>query len=114
MTVSTTTVLNLSQNPIPIDAVEIITATVVGSTPTGSVAFYDGQTLLGSSTLSSGAAEFSFSLTTVGVHEISAVYSGDSNNQFSYSADVPLTAISLSGGGDISLYLSLFTSEYQS
>jgi predicted outer membrane repeat protein len=59
-----------------------LTATVTGntsSTPTGTVQFYDGSTLLGSGTLNSnGVATFTTSTLSGGVHDILAVYSGDS------------------------------------
>jgi hypothetical protein len=42
----------------------------------GSVAFYDGSTLLGSATLSSGSASFSTSSLSVGAHSITAIYPG--------------------------------------
>jgi polygalacturonase len=47
-----------------------------GGTPTGSVAFYDGTTLLGSSPLSAGAGSLSVTLAG-GSHSLTAVYSGD-------------------------------------
>jgi len=47
--------------------------------PTGTVAFYDGATQLGSSALSDGVATFTTSALTMGTHAISAVYSGDAN-----------------------------------
>jgi uncharacterized repeat protein (TIGR03803 family) len=59
------------------------TATVTpasgSGTPTGSVQFQDGSTVLGSSSLSSGVATFTTAGLSVGQHSISAVYSGDSN-----------------------------------
>jgi hypothetical protein len=45
----------------------------------GSVTFKDGNTILGSVTLSANAAEFSTSNLTVGSHSITAVYGGDAN-----------------------------------
>ena len=47
-----------------------------GGTPSGTVAFYDGTTLLGSPTLASGAASASY-LLAGGSHSLTAVYSGD-------------------------------------
>ena len=60
-----------------------LTAKVVSATtgtPTGSVAFYEGTTLLGTGTLASGTAEISTSSLTAGTADtIEAVYSGDDN-----------------------------------
>jgi hypothetical protein len=60
-----------------------LTAQVVSATtgtPTGSVAFYDGTTLLGTAPLTAGAAAISTtSLTAGSSNAINAVYSGDNN-----------------------------------
>ncbi|MFC6645342.1 Ig-like domain-containing protein [Granulicella cerasi] len=48
-------------------------------TPSGTVSFYDGTTLLGSSTLASGTATFAASGLAVGTHTVKAVYSGDTH-----------------------------------
>jgi hypothetical protein len=58
------------------------TATVSSSvsTPTGSVRFYDGATMLGSAVmLAQGVATYTASTLAVGSHSITAVYGGDSN-----------------------------------
>jgi hypothetical protein len=47
--------------------------------PTGTVAFMDGASLLGTSNLSAGTATFTTSSLIVGSHSIAAVYSGDAN-----------------------------------
>ena len=68
------------------------TSTVVGSigTPTGTVSFYDGTTLLGMSALAGPAgAAYTTSSLAVGAHVITAVYSGDATFQALTSA--PLT-----------------------
>ena len=71
------------------------TATVAAAspgsgTPTGTVNFLDGTTTIGTGTLnSSGVATFSTStLTSVGTHSITAVYSGDTNFATSTSSAV--------------------------
>ena len=56
-----------------------VSAAVLGTTPTGTVTFMDGFTVLGSGNVSNGVATFSTSALSVGSHGISAVYSGDSN-----------------------------------
>ncbi|MGA2880751.1 MAG: Ig-like domain repeat protein [Bryobacteraceae bacterium] len=78
----TTTSVISSLNPSTFDSAVTFTATInhtATATPTGSVTFKDGTTTLGSVTLSGGVAEFSTSALAVGVHSITAVYSGDFN-----------------------------------
>ncbi|HVP65992.1 MAG TPA: Ig-like domain repeat protein [Anaeromyxobacteraceae bacterium] len=48
-------------------------------TPTGTVNFFDGSTLLGSGTLSGGVASFGPLTLGAGSHSITATYTGDSN-----------------------------------
>lgn len=62
----------------PFAATVTFTATLP-SGATGTVAFFDGATSLGSSTLSGGVATYNTSSLTVGTHSITAVYSGDTN-----------------------------------
>jgi len=77
------TALNSSADPSVYGQAVTITATVMdvqltSYTPTGSVAFYDGQTPLGTATLdSNGVASLPLSGLSVGPHSITAVYSGD-------------------------------------
>jgi sugar lactone lactonase YvrE len=70
-----------STNPALVSNNVILTATVSFSagTPTGSVDYYDGTTLLGSGTLASGTATCATSSLTSGTHSITAEYAGDSN-----------------------------------
>ena len=58
-----------------------LTATVSSGTgtPTGTVSFFDGATLLGTSTLAAGSATLSTSALTKGTHAITVTYSGDAN-----------------------------------
>jgi hypothetical protein len=68
------------------------TATVtaaVGGTPTGSVKFYDGTTLLSTETLSNGVATYATSTLALGIHKISAEYGG--STLFSPSESLTLT-----------------------
>lgn len=76
-----TNVLLSSANPaLESSAVNFIaTVASVAGTPTGTVSFYDGTTLLGSGTLIAGTGTFSSSALVAGVHSITAEYSGDSN-----------------------------------
>ena len=68
---------NLSQLADPSTS----TATVTGSsgTPTGTVTFKDGATVIGTVALSGGGATLTTALLTTGSHSITAEYGGDSN-----------------------------------
>jgi hypothetical protein len=82
---STTTTVASSLNPAILGQVITFTATVNpvapgAGTPTGTVQFFDGPTLLGSGLVSAtGVATLSTSSLTVGGHVITAVYGGDVN-----------------------------------
>jgi hypothetical protein len=58
-------------------------------TPTGTVTFYDGSTVLGTATLNAGIATLTLTTLGPGAHLITAVYNGDAN--FAGSAASPLT-----------------------
>ncbi|MFN6053746.1 MAG: Ig-like domain repeat protein, partial [Planctomycetia bacterium] len=80
----TTTTLSASPNPSVFGQPVAFTVTVApvspgSGTPTGSVSFFDGATLLGTRTLSSGSASFSTGSLSVASHSITAVYAGDSS-----------------------------------
>jgi Bacterial Ig-like domain (group 3) len=55
-------------------------------TPTGTVTFEDGSTVLGTANISAGTASFTTSSLSVGTHSIKAVYGGDTNFMASASA----------------------------
>ena len=82
---SASTSITSSSNPSNYGQSVTFTATVKaasnsGGTPTGSVTFYDGDTALSSNVpLVSGSASIKTSALTVGSHNITAVYSGDTN-----------------------------------
>jgi sugar lactone lactonase YvrE len=63
-------------------------SSTTSGTPSGSVSFYDGTTLLNSSAavLSQGSASFTYSTSASGTHSFIAVYGGDSNFTSSTSA----------------------------
>ncbi len=67
-----------------------LAVTVNGNSPTGTVSFYDGSTLLGTATLNAGYGALQTTISTPGIHTITIVYSGDANNAGS-SATVTLT-----------------------
>jgi sugar lactone lactonase YvrE len=81
-----------SANPVALSDSVTLTATVTSSslTPSGSVDFYDGATLLGSGTLVSGTATYATSSLAAGTHSVTAVYAGDT-----YFASVTSSAVSL-------------------
>jgi len=86
---STTTTMTSSQNPAVYGATVTFKATVkpsVSGTPTGSVKFLDGTTLLGTVTLSGGSVSFATHALSGGTHSITADYSGDSTYKASNSA----------------------------
>lgn len=76
-TVSLVSSLNpvLSLNPVTFTA----TVSSAAGTPTGSVSFTDGQTLLNSVPLAQGVATYTTSSLAIGAHSIIAIYSGDAN-----------------------------------
>ena len=73
--------LNSSSNPVLLASAVTFTATVTSTpdTPTGTVSFFDGTTLLGSAALSSGTASYTTASLAAATHSITAVYSGDTN-----------------------------------
>jgi sugar lactone lactonase YvrE len=77
---TTTTTLTTSGNPINSGTILTLTSTVIGNggTPTGTVTFHDGGTVLTSVQLTAaGTATFSISTLAPGIHQLSATYSGD-------------------------------------
>ena len=91
--ISTTTKLVSSVNPSVFGQSVMFTATVsaTSGTPTGTVAFKDGATTLGTGTLSGSQATFSTNSLAVGTNSITAVYAGASGFTGSTSAVVPQT-----------------------
>jgi hypothetical protein len=83
---ATTTTVASSQNPSSAGQSVTFTATVSGATPTGSLTFKDGSTVLGIVALAGGVATFATSSLTTGNHSITAVYGGDGNFVASTSA----------------------------
>jgi hypothetical protein len=83
--------LSVSPNPAALGATVTLTATVTPASATGTVAFYDGFQMLGSSALSSGVAIFTTSSLLANQHYLSAYYEGDANNPASFSPYQPVT-----------------------
>jgi hypothetical protein len=89
----TTTALTSSPNSSTLNQPVTFTATVSPNTsgqPTGTVAFTDGTTPLGSPALSGGIATLAISTLAIGTHNITAAYSGDGNFNVSTSSVVNL------------------------
>jgi hypothetical protein len=72
-----------------------LTATVTGiiTTPTGSVQFLDGATVLGTSSVAAGVATFSTRALAPTNHSITAIYAGDANNAASTSAAAAINVL---------------------
>jgi hypothetical protein len=85
---NTAVALTSSRNPSAYGQSVSLTATVsgTGGTPTGSVSFYDGASLIGTNTLTTGRAVLSTTALSAGAHAITAVYSGGGNFQGSTSS----------------------------
>ncbi len=88
--IATTTVLTSSANPSGPGQAVTFTAKVTpasGATPTGTVTFKDGTTVLGTGTLNAaGQATFTTSALAIGTHPITAVYAGAGSDLGSTSA----------------------------
>ena len=89
----TTATLTSSSNTIVVGQTVKFSATVTGTNSTGTVTFSDGSTTLTTVSLTSGVAQYSTSALAVGMHSISAAYSGDSNNTASTSPVVAETVV---------------------
>jgi hypothetical protein len=84
---NTTTTVSSSPNPSALGQLVTITATVAVNAPgsstvisqTGTVTFKDGPTTIGTGALSGGVATMTKSDFSVGTHQLTAVYPGDSN-----------------------------------
>ncbi len=88
--VVTTTTIQSSANPSTYGDLVTLTAVVnrsgSGATPTGSVTFMDGNTVLFTVALTNGSASCSTTLLAVGSHTITAIYNADSSFVTSTSA----------------------------
>jgi len=89
---STTTTLVSSQNPSSYKQAVTFTATVspqFSGTVTGTMAFYDGATLLKTVTLSGDKVKFTTAKLASGAHSITATYNGSTD--FTGSSSAPVT-----------------------
>jgi hypothetical protein len=106
-----TTLLSGSPNPAFVGQTVTLTATVsaTSGTPTGSVTFSDGSTVLGTGTLSvvGGLDQATFTVSNLGIgaHQITANYTGDANFGPSSGTGtetvraVPIYAVGADAGG---------------
>jgi Bacterial Ig-like domain (group 3) len=80
--------LTSSVNPSTLGQAVTFTATVTssGGTPTGTVTFKDGSTVIGTTALSGNTATLTISSLTAGTHSITASYGGDANFSAATSA----------------------------
>jgi hypothetical protein len=106
---NTSATLSASANQIVAGANVTFTARVApqsgSGTPTGTINFFDAQTMLGSATLNAGSAQFTTTTLAAGTHSITATYSGDSNYSASTSSATTVT-VSAAAAGDYTLGLS--------
>ena len=78
-----TPTLGLAASPNPAFALNPVTLTATISSfatpPTGTIAFYDGTTQIGTGTVAAGSATCTVTTLAAGTHSITAAYSGDSS-----------------------------------
>jgi hypothetical protein len=79
-----TTTLTSSANPSTVGTAITLTATVAGDAPTGQVVFAEPGLTLGVADVTSGVATLTLDSLGVGDHALTATYSGDANNNYSY------------------------------
>jgi Bacterial Ig-like domain (group 3)/FG-GAP-like repeat len=102
---SSTTALTSSANPVIVTGAITFTASISSSgSPTGTVNFYDGTTLLGSGAVQAGKASYTTSALAAGTHTITATYTGDTGNSSSTSAALSevVQDFSITSGGGTS------------
>ena len=95
---ATTTLLSssatssISGRPITLTA-SVAPSSPGGSTPTGTVNFMEGNILLGTGPINKGVAVLTTSSLDVGTDNITAIYSGDSNDTTSKSSSLAITVL---------------------
>ena len=91
VTLTSSSLAPFSGTPVTFTA---LAASSTTGTPSGTVSFYDGTTLLITTPIANGSATYTFSGLAGGGHSITAVYSGDSNFTSSTSTAVVETVAS--------------------
>ena len=94
---TSTTTLVSSVNPSEFGKAVTFTATITSTagTPTGTVQFLNGATVLAKVTISSGSAKYTTAKLPAGSNTITALYSGDSSSSGSTSAAVDQVVLAL-------------------
>ncbi len=87
--------ISASPNPATTNSPVNIAVQVTGNSPTGTVSFYDGPTLLGTAPVNGGASSISHSFSLNGSKELNATYSGDALNTLIVSSTLTLPVISV-------------------
>jgi sugar lactone lactonase YvrE len=74
-----TIVLNSTTDPLFVNNPDVLTvvATSTGTTPTGTVSFYDGNAPVGNAVLAGGTASLTVTFAGFGMHSLTALYAGD-------------------------------------
>jgi hypothetical protein len=92
-------ILTTSLTPATYGHTVTLTMTVVPSSATGKVTFYDGPTVLGVSSLASGAASLATTLLPSGLQSLKAYYAGDTNDTAVLSTALSQTINAVTSGG---------------
>jgi hypothetical protein len=108
---NTSTALGASPNPSTYGSPVTLTATIAvvapgAGNPTGSVEFFDGPTLIGTSGLIGTQATLTTSILAIGTHSLTAEYAGDGSFGASTSSTVSLTVSQSSNNGATTTSLS--------
>jgi len=111
---TSTVTLSSSQNSSSYKQPVTFTGTVApqfsGTTPTGTITFYNGTAALGSGTLVNGVASFTTTTLPVGMHSITALYRG--SGSFLTSTSAPLSQVVTQASSTITLTSSLDPSSF--
>jgi hypothetical protein len=90
---ATTTALSASATSVDEQQKVTLTATIQGSSPTGTVTFMNGATSLGTATLSGNSVSLTTSFASAGSLSLTATYAGDANNLASTSLPLAVTVV---------------------
>src|SRR5581483_56585 len=99
LSAQTAVTLSTSANPATFGQLLTLTATVTPSAATGKVTFYDGATVLGTSTISAGKAVISTQFLLPGSRSLKAYYAGDGSHASATSMVVSEKIKSASSNG---------------
>src|SRR5437870_1663316 len=96
---STTIILSQPSDPSTFGTAVTLTATVSPTAATGLVTFYDGASVIGGASLTSGTATVTTRFLSTGRHKLRAYYGGKAPYVSSISSNVSLTVSSIPGKG---------------